>query len=136
MKKLLVILFLIPLLGLTQTDTTFNSKGEIISVNQKGINDLVTKYKTILKNKNGIDGWRLQIKFTSKRKDILPYQIKFTNLYPKISTQITFESPYYKLTVGNFRTKNEALKIKHEISKNFPGNHPVVSIVDPDLLKN
>ena len=51
MKKLLVIFFLIPLLGFTKSDTTFNAEGEIISVNQEGIDDLVNKYKTILKNK-------------------------------------------------------------------------------------
>ena len=136
MKKLLVIFFLIPLLGFPQSDTTFNSKREIISINQEGINYLMGKYKTILKNKDGVDGWRLQIKFTSKREDILPYQVKFTNLYPEIPAQITFDSPYYKLTVGNFRTKNEALKIKHEISNNFPGAHPVASLINPDLLKD
>ena len=121
---------------LSQTDTIYNSKGEILSVNQKGINDLVSKYKANLKNKNGVDGWRLQIKFTSKRKDILTYKIKFANLFPQIPAQITFESPYYKLTVGNFRTKNEALKIKNKIDHEFPGAHPVSIIIDSDLLKN
>jgi hypothetical protein len=135
MKKLLVIYFLIPLLGFTQTDTTFNFEGEILSVNQKGIDNLVEKYKKILKNKDGIDGWRLQIKFTSKREDILPYKVKFINLYPKIATQITFDSPYYKLTAGNFKTKNEALKIKYKIRKSFPGAHPISIIIDPNLLK-
>ena len=136
MKKSLIICFLIPLLGFPQSDTTFNSEMEIISINQEGINALMGKYKTILKNKDGVDGWRLQIKFTSKREDILPYQVKFTNLYPEIPAKITFDSPYYKLTVGNFRTKNETLKIKHKISKNFPGAHPVSIIIDVDLLKD
>jgi hypothetical protein len=77
----------------------------------------------------------LQIKFTSKRENITPYQIKFTNFYPEIPVQITFEAPYYKLTAGNFRTKNEALKMKHEISKKFPGAHPISIIIDSDLLK-
>jgi hypothetical protein len=103
---------LIPLLSVAKSDTTFNTEKQIISVNQEGIDDLARKYKLFLKNKNGIEGWRLQIKFTSKREDILRHQIKFTNLYPEIPAQITFNSPYYKLTVGNFRTKNEALKIK------------------------
>ena len=59
-----------------------------------------------------------------------------TNLYPEIPVQIAFDSPNYKLTVGNFRTRNEALKIKHQISKNFPGAYPVPIIIDPDLLEN
>ena len=135
MKKLIVILFFIPLLCIAKSDTTFNVENQIVSVNQEGVDDLTRKYKLILKNKNGIDGWRLQIKFTSKREDILRHQIKFTNLYPDIPAQITFNSPYYKLTVGNFRTKNEALKIKNKITRNFPGAHPISIIIDPDLLK-
>ncbi|MAX05772.1 MAG: hypothetical protein CMD19_04880 [Flavobacteriales bacterium] len=135
MKKILIILFLIPLLAFTQSDTTFNSKGSIISIDEEGITNLLHKYKTILRDKGGVDGWRLQIKFTSKREDILPYQVKFTNLYPEIPAQITFDSPYYKLTVGNFKTKNEALKVKHKISKNFPGAHPISIIIDQALLE-
>jgi len=135
MKNLFIIFFLIPILGFSQSDTTFDHKNEIIMINQSGINDLVNKYKNILKNKGGVEGWRLQIKFTSKREDILPYQRNFTNLYPHITSQITFDSPYYKLTVGNFRTKNEALKVKYEIKKNFPGAYPISIIINPDLLK-
>ena len=137
MNRLLLIIFLTPLLAFSQNDMTFNIEGEtIISIQQKKIDDLIRKYKTILNNIGGIEGWRLQIKFTSKREDILPYQIKFIRLYPKIPTKIIFDSPYYKLTAGNFRTKNEALKIKHEISKNFPGSHPISTIIEPNILKN
>ena len=138
MKKILIILFLCPLSAFTQiqSDTTFNSKSETISINQKGINDLVNRYKNQLKNTGGIKGWTVQIKFTSKRGDIIPYQVRFTNLYPEVPTQIIFSSPYYRLTVGNFRTRNEALKMKDKISIHFPGAHHTASIIDPDLLKN
>ncbi|MAO33409.1 MAG: hypothetical protein CMD03_01480 [Flavobacteriales bacterium] len=135
MKGLITILFLVPLLLFAKSDTTFNSNNQITNINQEGIDNLVSKYKLILKNKKGIEGWRLQIKFTSKREDILRYQIKFTNLYPQTPSQITFNSPYYKLTVGNFRTKNEALKIKQKIKNEFPGAHPISIIIDTDLFK-
>ncbi|MAU36877.1 MAG: hypothetical protein CMD14_05840 [Flavobacteriales bacterium] len=135
MKGLITILFLVPLLLFAKSDTTFSSNNQITNINQEGINNLVNKYKLILKNKKGIEGWRLQIKFTSKREDILRHQIKFTNLYPQTPSQITFNSPYYKLTVGNFRTKNEALKIKQKIKNEFPGAHPISIIIDTDLFK-
>ena len=135
MKKLIIILLLTPLVGLTQTDTIFNKEGEIISVSQLRISNLINRYKEILKKKDGVDGWSLQIKFTSKRKEIIPYQIRFAKLYPEIPTKIIFQSPYYKLTVGNFRTKYEALKVKKEISKNFPNTHPISVVIEPDLFK-
>jgi len=125
-----------PIFVFSQSDTTFNTKGEIISINQKGVDKLVSKYKQILKNTGGVEGWRIQLIFKDQKEEILPYQIKFTNLYPEIPVQITFDSPNYKLTVGNFRTRNKALKIKHQISKNFPGAYPVPIIIDPDLLEN
>ena len=69
------------ILGFSQNQNSLNDKKETIFISQTKINDLVDKYKQILKKKkNGVDGWRLQIKFTSKREDILPYQLKFTEL--------------------------------------------------------
>ena len=133
MKKLFIIFFLIPQLVFSQSDTTFQKKEKKISVNQKKINDLLSNYKTQLREIGGIQGWKVQIKFTAKRKDILSYQLKFKDLYPEFSTQITFESPYYKLTSGNFRTKNEALKLKEKISNHFPGAHHIASIINLNL---
>jgi hypothetical protein len=136
MKKILFLTLVFPIFVFSQSDTTFNTKGEIISINQKGVNKLVSKYKQILKKTGGVEGWRIQLTFKDQKEEILPYQIKFTNLYPEIPVQIAFDSPNYKLTVGNFRTRNEALKIKHQISKNFPGAYPVPIIINPDLLED
>ena len=135
MKKLLIISFLIPHLLFSQSDTTFNKKGKITSINQEKINNLLSNYKNQLKTTGGIQGWKVQIKFTAKREEIVAYQRKFNLLYPNIATEITFESPYYKLTSGNFREKNKALKLKNQISKNYPGAHHISSIINLDLSK-
>ena len=136
MKKILFLTLMFPIFVFSQSDTTFNTKGEIISINQKGVDKLVAKYKQILKKTGGVEGWRIQLIFKDQKEEILPYQIKFTNLYPEIPIHLTHVYPNYKLTVGNFRTRNEALKIKHQISKNFPGAYPVPIIIDPDLLED
>jgi len=136
MKKILFLTLMFPIFVFSQSDTTFNTKGEIISINQKGVDKLVSKYKQIVKKTGGVEGWRIQLIFKDQKEEILPYQIKFTNLYPEIPIQIAFDSPNYKLTVGNFRTRNEALKIKHQISKDFPGAYPVQISIDPDLLED
>ena len=136
MKRLLHVFCLIPLLGCAQNDTIFNTNKEILSVNQIGVHKLIDKYKLSLIKRGGVEGWRVQIKFTSKREDILPYQVKFARLYPEVPAIISFESPYYKLTIGNFRTRNEALKISHLIKRQFPGAYPVAAIIDTSLLKD
>tara|TARA_B110000116_G_C16297583_1_gene342245 strand:- start:107 stop:517 length:411 start_codon:yes stop_codon:yes gene_type:complete len=136
MKKLFFLFILFPSILLAQTDTTLSEIEDVNSINKARIDALVRKYKTILRNTGGVEGWRIQVTFKAKREDILPLQIKFSKLYPEIPAQITFDSPYYKLTVGNFRTRNEAIKIKHQINKVFPGAHPVPIIIDPNLLKD
>ena len=135
MKKIFFILLIVPFLALAQTNTNIKISSNELEKNDNDITRLVKKYKKILKNKDGVDAWRLQIKFTSKREKIMPYKIKFMNLYPEIPVYITFDSPYYKLTAGNFKTKHEALKTKNIIRKKFPGAHPVSVILSTDLLK-
>lgn len=134
MKKIAFLLVIFPFILTAQMDTSFSKDKEIIHINQKGINDLVSKYKKILRAQGGVEGWRIQIAFKAKREDILTKQAKFTRLYPKIPAQIIFDSPYYKLTVGNFRYRNQALKIQDKIKKSFPAAHPVPVIIDPELL--
>ena len=119
MKKFILIFLILPFTSMCQVDTINNTN----SSPNSDIYELVSKYKRIIKNKN--TNWKLQIKFTSKRSDIVPYKMKFNNLYPEISTSIIFESPYYKLLAGDFKTKNEALKIRNIIKTNFPAAHPI-----------
>ena len=40
--------------------------------------------------------------------------------YPGIGVYRTFESPNYKVTVGDFRTKDEALKVFHSLKSTYP----------------
>ena len=136
MKKILFIFIALPFILVAQTDTTFNENKEITSVNEQGIDALVYKYENILKAKNGVEGWRVQLLFKAKQKEIMQLKIDFINLYPEIPAYLEYDAPYYRVRVGNFRTKLEAIKIKHQISKNFPGAYPVPEIINFSQLKN
>ena len=136
MKKIFFLLIIFPLLLTAQTDTTLAKNGNITSVNEKGIDALVHKYETILKAKNGVEGWRVQLIFKAKQEEIKQLKIDFIRLYPEIPAYLEYDAPYYRVRVGNCRTKLEAIKIKHQISKNFPGAYPVPEIINFSQLKN
>lgn len=138
MNKLILILLIIPVLATSQikNDSIFNDESNLTEVNKIELSKLLNKYEKKLLKTNGIIGWRVQIKFTSKREEIHPYQIKFKKLFPEIPVQIIFDSPYYKLTAGNFRTRNEALKVKDLISPKFPGAHHIKCVINPILIIN
>ena len=135
MKKLILFLCVFPLCVQAQSDTTFVNEGTIISINEQGINNLVGKYETILKEKGGVDGWRVQLKFKVKEAEILQLKLKFIKLYPDIPVLLEYDEPYYRIRVGNCRTKLEAIKIKNQISKTFPGAYPVPEIINFSQLE-
>ena len=135
MKNLCFLFILFPFLSVAQIDTTLSEDGSITSVNETGINTLVKKYEAILKQKNGVDGWRVQIMFKTKKEEIQQLKITFIKLYPGIPAYLKYEAPYYRLRVGNCRTKLEAIKIKQEISKNFPDAYAVPEIINFSQLK-
>lgn len=129
MKVILIILLVTPVICNAQYDTIL-SNNKIISINEEGINNLTNKYNYILKNKGGIEGWRVQIQFKAKEAEIIKLKLKFISLYPNIPVHLKYEEPYYKIRVGNCRTKLEAIKIKNMISKHFPSAYPVPEIIN------
>ena len=136
MKKLFFLFILFPFLSVAQDDTTLSENGSITSINEKGINALVRKYENILKAKDGVDGWRVQLAFKEKKEDADKIKINFINLYSEIPAYLEYEAPYYRVRVGNCRTKLEAKKIKHMIGEKFPGAYPVPEIINFSQLEN
>ena len=114
MKVVVFIIYFFPVLIFSQSENnTFEIK------NENGIEYLVHKYENILKNTGGINGWRLQLKFKAKESEIIKIKLKFIKLYPEIPVFLEYQEPYYRIRVGNCRTKLEALKIKYLIKKHF-----------------
>lgn len=64
-------------------------------------------------------GYRIQICFDTDRIVVERARVKFSNLYPKIATYLTFEAPHYNLNVGDFQTRAEAETIKNSIFGKF-----------------
>ena len=135
MKRLILFLSVFPFYVNAQSDTTFSSNSELLSINERGINALVNKYERILQSKNGVDGWRVQLKFKAKEAEILDLKLQFIRLYPNIPVLLEYEEPYYRIRVGNCRTKLEAIKIKNQISKRFPDAYPVPEIINFSQLR-
>ena len=136
MKKLFFLFILLPFLSVSQTDTTLSENGRITSINEGGINTLVRKYENILKARNGAEGWRVQLMFKAKKEEITQLKISFIKLYPEIPAYLEYDAPYYRVRVGNCRTKLAAIKIKNLISKKFPGAYPVPEIINFSQLAN
>jgi hypothetical protein len=67
-----------------------------------------------------IVGYRVQLAFDSNKKVIDEARLKFLNNYPKIDTYVIFNSPHFLLKVGDFRTKEEAEKVREAVMRDHP----------------
>jgi SPOR domain len=70
-------------------------------------------------------GWRVQILSSTDRKQVEDGKIKFKSLYPNIHADWMQEKPYYKLRIGAFTSKLEALAMMLAIKANYPGAYTV-----------
>ena len=46
--------------------------------------------------------------------------------FPKVSTELIYNEPYFKVRVGNFRTKQEGYKLYKRIIQIFPNAYFVI----------
>ncbi|QZT36308.1 SPOR domain-containing protein [Halosquirtibacter xylanolyticus] len=83
----------------------------------------------------GVRGYRLQIYFSSgtdARSEIQKIKTRFLRVKPDVNTYTTYSAPDFKLRVGDFRSKSEALKLKKSLSSMFPDSFIVPEIIDPN----
>lgn len=70
-----------------------------------------------------IPGYRVRIFFDnrqSSRSDSQAILNVFCNSHPDIAAYRSYTNPYFKVTVGDFRTKSEAMQFLTEIKPSFP----------------
>jgi hypothetical protein len=82
------------------------------------------------------DGYRVQI-FFGKRKEALDRKAEFAEAHPELPAYISYLAPNFRLRVGDFRTRTEGEKLKHEIDSDNPGCYLVKDKIElPSLEKD
>jgi len=135
MKLKLILCLIIPCALFSQSRD--NNSRDLINIKyETGIDNLINKHQNIQRNKDGILGWRIQLAFKSTKEEINKTRAKFIKLYPQIPSYLTYDPPYYRICIGNFRTKLEAMKLNNHIRKNYIEAYPVKKIITRSLLEN
>jgi len=82
-------------------------------------------YKLLVKNSKlkGVPGYRIRIYSESgigAREEGQRVRARFLSSFPGIDVHDDYDAPNFKLYVGDWRTRSEALKLYDEIKKEFP----------------
>ena len=108
--------------------------GEIHIQQDSRIDSLMQKNLAFNKEKHGVDGFRVQIHFGQNRETAQKIRSRFSIDFPELKTYLGYNSPYYKIRVGDFISRLEAYKIQKTISKKYRGTYIVPTTVDFEEL--
>lgn len=65
-------------------------------------------------------GYRLLVINTNKRDEAMAAKTKVYTSFPELKAYLVYQSPYFKLKVGNFRTREEAQQYQKSLGYYFP----------------
>ena len=65
-------------------------------------------------------GFRLLVVNTNKRDEAIAAKTKVYTNFPELKAYLTYQSPYFKLKVGNFKTREEAKQYQSYLQAFFP----------------
>jgi hypothetical protein len=65
-------------------------------------------------------GYRLLVINTSKRNEAIDAKTKVYTYFPDLKAYLVYQTPYFKLKAGNFKTREEAENYKNSMSAIFP----------------
>ena len=112
-------------------------KGSSVVISDDRIDSLVQLHIDYNKKYPVFQGYRVQILKTSGNEalDITEKAITdFSEKYSDIHAYLTFEEPYYRVRVGDFRTRLEAEKFLKKIKRKYPGAWVIQDYVNFPIL--
>lgn len=106
-----------------QTSTS-NSKSDSLAL------ELVERHKKANATKMSMTGFRIQIYFGSERAKATEIRADFTKNFPDIASYLIYQQPYFKIRVGDFKTRIEASGFLKKLE-----DHYTTAFIVPDEVK-
>ncbi len=75
-----------------------------------------------------LEGYRIQIysgSGSSAKQEAMAAQTKFLQLFPDEAINTTYSAPFWRVRVGNYRFRSEALELLNKVKRNFQGSYIV-----------
>lgn len=115
------------------SDNTSKSIIQQLPVTQDArIDTLLQRHIEMNRRINGTEGYRLEVFFSSglrAREQAMDVKTEFLRKYPDVQAYMIFQSPDFKVRVGDFRSRNEALALQERIKRSYPNAFIVKDII-------
>ncbi|HJW16202.1 MAG TPA: hypothetical protein VJ499_03735 [Flavisolibacter sp.] len=65
-------------------------------------------------------GYRLLVINTNKRNEAIDAKTKIYTYFPELKAYLIYQTPYFKLKAGNFKTRDDAERYRKNLNSVFP----------------
>ena len=106
---------------------------EVKIIQEKKLDDLLTIYMEQNRKLGGIPSYWIRIYSGSShnaRKEAYDAKAHFLKKYEGIRNEVRYDDPNFKVYVGGYRTKSEALKLLQRMRRDFTTAFIVYDIID------
>jgi hypothetical protein len=115
------------------------SRGEVQVQGDPRVEKLLELTISVNKKGNSFPGYRIQLLSASTSRvtvdSLQRYVSKFESLFPGTRAYLQYVDPDFKIRVGNFKTKIEAIPLLKKIRKKYPSSYIVKEVIPlKDLL--
>ena len=118
------------LINLAQND---RQSGQIVVMQPEQLENLLSMQINNNRQQEGIPGYRIRI-FSGSGQNALPRanetRTSFNKNFPEMEAYQEYNNPNFQVFVGDFRTKNDALRELKKIQRRFSGAFIVPDIID------
>lgn len=102
-----------------------------VKVISSGLLDLKLKHRTEAKEEaEGMEGFRIQVYFGDDRKEAEKVKTDLEELFPDFKCYTIIELPYYKVRIGNFRSRVAAQALFFALQHIYPNVFIVSDKID------
>jgi hypothetical protein len=88
---------------------------DALAKNQAALNAAIKKASA-----RSMRGYRLLVINTNKRNEAIDAKTKIYTYFPDLKAYLIYQTPYFKLKAGNFRTRDEAERYRKNLNSVFP----------------
>ena len=100
------------------------------------VDRVLNLFSDVNEREDKVEGWRVQLLATTDRQQLETTERKFRADYPSVTVDWVHNKPYYKLRAGAFFTRQEAERLRQNLSEEYEGVYLVKDQVEEtELLK-
>ena len=121
------------MLGYSQVG--FSSKINSSLIHEQRIDSLIMLHKKLNAINSNISGFRVQIYFESgnySKSKAIEVRNSFESRFAGHKAYVSFNEPYYRVRVGDFRSRIEAIGFLKKVLRDYPNAFEVKDLISLD----